>query len=195
MLKRIRKMKDIKFKSIKKNCLKCGEEFKVPKCLERVKYCCRECYWEDKKGKNFISKKGREKLRQLAIKNQLGGARYGEENGFYKRHHTKETKLKLRMIAILRIGEKASNWQGGKTKIMDLLKNSDRYKQWRNNVFLRDNFTCQECGNKKSGNLEADHIKPKCNYPELIFDINNGRTLCKECHIKTETWGVKALCH
>ena len=28
-----------------KNCLNCKKEFKVPKCLERIKYCSKECYW------------------------------------------------------------------------------------------------------------------------------------------------------
>jgi len=43
------------------------------------------------------------------------------------------------------------------------------------------------CGiNNKT--LEADHIKAFSEYPELIYDINNGRTLCKECHKKTDNY-------
>lgn len=28
-------------------------------------------------------------------------------------------------------------------------------------------------------------------HPELRLDINNGRTLCKSCHKKTENYGFK----
>lgn len=63
-------------------------------------------------------------------------------------------------------------------------------KQWRNAVFERDNYTCQEC-KQRGGRLQADHIKPWATHPESRFDINNGRTLCKKCHSKTETYGIK----
>lgn len=35
-------------------------------------------------------------------------------------------------------------------------------------------------------------IKPVRTNPELILDVNNGRTLCKPCHIKTDSYGGKA---
>jgi 5-methylcytosine-specific restriction endonuclease McrA len=33
--------------------------------------------------------------------------------------------------------------------------------------------------------LEADHIKPWAHYSSLRYAVNNGRTLCRSCHIKT----------
>jgi hypothetical protein len=64
------------------------------------------------------------------------------------------------------------------------------YKNWRRYVFERDDFTCQHCG-KRGSKIQADHIKSWRDYPELRYDVNNGRTLCKSCHVKTDTYGGK----
>jgi len=61
-------------------------------------------------------------------------------------------------------------------------RNQNLIKQWRLAVFKRDNYTCQMCGKRKD--LQAHHIKSWSEYPELRYDINNGITLCKECHAK-----------
>jgi transposase/5-methylcytosine-specific restriction endonuclease McrA len=55
------------------------------------------------------------------------------------------------------------------------------YKLWVEAVFKRDNYTCQKCG-KKGKKLEAHHIFNWADYPELRYAIDNGITLCRECH-------------
>lgn len=40
--------------------------------------------------------------------------------------------------------------------------------------------------------LEAHHLKEVCNYPEQIFDVDNGVTLCHQCHKETDNYGNKA---
>ena len=80
------------------------------------------------------------------------------------------------------------NWKWWVTEINQKIRHSLEYKEWRKSVFERDNYTCVNC-NERSWKwnpvyIEADHIKPFCEFPELRFDLSNGRTLCKECHKK-----------
>lgn len=84
-------------------------------------------------------------------------------------------------------------WQGGITPINRKIRGSLEFKDWRRSVFERDGFKCVNCG-KEGGWLEADHIKQFAYYPELRFEIKNGRTLCKPCHKKTETYIRKIKC-
>lgn len=65
-------------------------------------------------------------------------------------------------------------------------------REWRSEIFKRDNFTCQLCW-KSGGKLQADHIKSFSAYPELRFDLSNGRTLCVLCHAKTPNYGYRAV--
>lgn len=74
-------------------------------------------------------------------------------------------------------------WKGGVSPINKRIRVSSEYKVWRDHVFQRDNYTCQSCG-KRGGWLEADHIFSFADYPQLRFDISNGRTLCRPCHRK-----------
>lgn len=77
----------------------------------------------------------------------------------------------------------------GKTPLSKRLRQSSRYSVWRKNVFERDSYTCQLCG-QIGGYLNAHHIKPFSTFPELRFDILNGQTLCQKCHRKTDTFGA-----
>ena len=106
-------------------------------------------------------------------------------------------------------GEKNHQWQGGKTSIKKRIRSSNVYMDWRTSIFLRDNRTCVLCGSKKQ--IEADHypipisailtkliieqglenLFEKALEYNLLWIIENGRTLCHECHTKTETYGNK----
>lgn len=74
------------------------------------------------------------------------------------------------------------NYKGGITPENHIIRNSKEIKYWRKQVFERDNYTCQHC-NQKGGVLNAHHIKQFAHFPELRFEVSNGITLCKECHI------------
>ena len=84
-------------------------------------------------------------------------------------------------------GEKSYNWKGGITQEILKIRQSVEIKYWRLSVFERDNWTCQECG-IRGGILQAHHIKPFAYFPELRTSIENGVTLCKQCHSKVEKW-------
>lgn len=76
------------------------------------------------------------------------------------------------------------NWRGGTTEKRACDMASREYKAWRKAVFDRDGYTCRNCGDKTGGNLNAHHIKPYKDYPELRYDVSNGITLCEQCHIE-----------
>ena len=63
-------------------------------------------------------------------------------------------------------------------------KKKKAFIDWRKAVFERDDYTCQMC-TKRGGELHPDHIKQFAYYPELRFDVANGRTLCASCHKNT----------
>jgi len=95
------------------------------------------------------------------------------------------------------VGFKNPNWKGGVSLLRERLRKNFQYRQWRSDVFTRDNFTCQEC-NSKNIFIEAHHIKPFSKIREEnnittieqaldceeLWDIKNGVTLCKKCHKK-----------
>ena len=65
--------------------------------------------------------------------------------------------------------------------MINFIGNIKRYKLWRKEVFQRDYYTCLICG-EKGGELNAHHIKSFKDFPELRFEVDNGVTLCLECH-------------
>ena len=93
-----------------------------------------------------------------------------------------------RKLSEMQKGEKGNNWKGGIYPVNKAIRDSLEYKLWRQSVFERDRFTCQDCGQLR-GDIEADHIKPFSLFPELRFELSNGRTLCHNCHLKTSTYG------
>ena len=114
-------------------------------------------------------------------------------------------KQKMREAKLGRCGEETNNWRGGITPVREKIRKMFEYRQWRSDVFTRDDYTCQIC-NIKGGDMNADHY-PKM-FAEILdqyeisdlrearecdelWNINNGRTLCKQCHRKTFTGVAK----
>jgi len=120
------------------------------------------------------------------------GKKRGEMKWLKKHQFKKDEPTWNKGLKGWNLAEKNPNWQGGKTAIHERIRKTLAYEEWRKAVFERDNYTCQHC-NRVGGYLHADHIKPFAYFPELRLAINNGRTLCIECHRKTDTYGKGAL--
>lgn len=86
-------------------------------------------------------------------------------------------------------------WKGGVTPEHLKVRWSVEMKNFRKEIFERDDYTCKACGRRsKQGDkviLNIHHIKPFAIYKELRFDKDNVITLCIECHSKTDTYKGK----
>ena len=128
----------------------------------------------------------------------------------------KFTEEHRRNLKIAHKGQNAGHlskfWKGGITPLRRKIRTTFEYRLWRSDIFTRDNYTCILCGDhtcKGKGQtiqLNADHF-PKT-FSEIIeqyqiktldeaikcselWNINNGRTLCEDCHKRTPTYGGK----
>lgn len=114
----------------------------------------------------------------------------GKNNPFYGKKHTKETIEKAKKDPRTRhYGKNHWNWKGGIGAHTRKFYKSDGYYTWRFKVYERDNFICQYCGYDKGKCLNAHHLISvstclKNNWLELIFLVENGITLCENCHKK-----------
>lgn len=61
-------------------------------------------------------------------------------------------------------------------------RNSTEYKQWRIEVFTRDGFKCTNCGT--ANDIQAHHIKHWKDNKRERYEVSNGLTLCRKCHLE-----------
>lgn len=172
---------------------------------------------EETKKRMSVSAKG--KIKSIEHRKKLSESKTGDKNPMKK----KENALKVRKalfgrknpeqskrmkgnipwnkgIANLKFrGKNNPNWKGGITPLMSIVRSITSYIEWRDKIFKRDDYTCQEC-KKRGCYLEAHHIKQfniiikENNIKTLeealscqeLWNINNGVTLCKDCHNLTK---------
>ena len=79
-------------------------------------------------------------------------------------------------------GEKTHLWKGGITPVNALIRTTSEFKVWRVAVFVRDNRTCQKC-KVHDKHIQAHHIQTFSQNEELRFNVDNGITLCFDCHV------------
>jgi len=150
-------------------CEVCGKVFEHH-IARQTKYCSRECW----------TKRNPPVLKECLLCDR--------EFWSYKSDKKQYCSKKCYNIAQrdLQKGENSHFWDGGKTNKNQILRSRAEYTEWRLKVFIRDEYTCQDCG-KKSGNgykvyLQAHHLKSFSEYPDLRYEVDNGITLCKDCH-------------
>lgn len=129
-----------------------------------------------------LSNKGKKRTPEQIEKNRLG--HLGLKSSI-------ETRIK---IGRYWKGDKNPNWKGGITPINLAIRESFNYRLWRSRVYERDSWTCQTCG-VIGGKLHAHHIKSFADYPETRFELENGVTLCVECHKLTDNFGFRNRTH
>lgn len=61
-------------------------------------------------------------------------------------------------------------------------RNTFANEEWKKKVKTRDGNICVKCGSRE--NLHVHHILAYSKYPEMRYDVDNGITLCKDCHLK-----------
>lgn len=167
------------------SCEICGKKFyRYPVNIKAgiIKRCSVECYANARKGKpnpthrfyghNVVYKCegcGKETKTKLAVYNKA-------------KHHFCSPECSNMFNGELHSKENHWNWKGGITKPNHRARTNTAYRHWQKAVFERDGFTCQNCGSKEK--LEAHHILGFKEYEQKRYEIENGLTLCKSCHVK-----------
>ncbi len=142
---------------------------------------------EETKRKIGLANKGKEvskevrKLRSEILKGKLGRnkGKHWKVKDTSKMHHTSWNKGLKGFLA----GEGHYNWIKDRSKLAKHQERNDMaYKEWRLQVYKRDNFKCRIENQDCSGRIIAHHILPWSDFPELRYNINNGITLCQAHH-------------
>lgn len=137
-------------------------------------------YWKGKK----LPESFRKAQLEMIKKNK------GEKHWNFGKHWKNEKEFKEKCRKRM-TGKNNHNWRGG-------ISNDGRhyytaeYKEWRLKIFTRDGFKCQSCG-QVGTYLQAHHIKSYAHYPEFRFYLDNGVTLCIECHKKTDNYKGRGI--
>jgi len=168
--------------------VKAKDDPRIAKAVAIAQEASKNKIWteEERKSQSIRLKKYHEKmspeqrkLRGKKISNSKMG--HGWPEG-YKENQSKSQKKRFENEITWNKGLRSGKPRSIRQEDTDYRKHCE----WREKVFVRDNYTCQSC-KLRGVKIEADHIKMWMHFPELRYDLSNGQTLCKKCHIKKTT--------
>ena len=178
------------YKNRSKKCLWCNKEYRFfPYEEKTTKYCSRNCLGKATRTGKKHKLESIEKMRQSKIGKTVSSETREKIRQTLKNKGIKPPTRKGEIpwnkgkIHIAVRGEKNHNWRGGTMK-------------WaRQQVKVRDNYTCQICGLRDEEIIEVDHIKPiqKHNRHGFIDDMNNMQCLCPNCHRRKTNQFLKQI--
>ena len=184
-------------------CEECGKQILYNKNNKRTNkhFCSVECSIKNRqKGlspehKENISKSLKGKPLSDELKQKLSNAKKGKPI-----KHFIENSEEIRNKISKALTGKPQPWNRGENhfnynpnsqhKERNVAYGRVEYKNWRKKVFERDNYTCQRCG-KRGVELNAHHTIPWAINEKERYNIENGITLCIECHKLTDSYGNK----
>jgi len=173
-------------------CNYCGEEFFVSKQrFEKGRgiYCSKECKHEIGRvncecnycGKQFtVGKHNHEEIgvgKYCSKECESKGSRvkceceYCEKKFTIEKSHYENGRGVYCSVECMDLDRRSSNPN---------IRESAEYQQWRQDVLERDSYQCVDCGN--SDNLQTHHIIPIKEDNEKATNVDNGLTVCANCH-------------
>lgn len=168
-----------------------------------------KAYWTaERKKEHSESIKTPEYYEGIAKRDQSG-----EKNGMFGKEHSTETRAKMSKSRVGKIGPNATAWKGGRRSLTRRVKEIIHTRlNWYGRVYARDGWTCTKCPSKQK--IDAHHKEPivklikrlaegktfesdeqkiewLVSQPEIADpNLENGVTLCRECHKKEHgNWG------
>ena len=193
--KKFSKESNPNFKSEKRKCDNCKKDIYVTPSEKRSlkhHYCSRECA-NSHKSVIYTGENNKQFKSAFVSCSYCGGV--FERKPFLINDHNNFCSPSCKNQWLIqfnksRVGENHPLWDFSKSwEERYIGRGYYEYLTWRKKILRRDK-SCIKCGSKED--LVAHHILNYSEYPSLRTDINNGKTLCKDCHVRFhKIYGLK----